>query len=65
MRVLSIDGGGIRGLIPAIVPGGDRGAHGPAIAGLFDLIAGTSATRARRAKVVSTLVLIGIARAAA
>jgi uncharacterized protein len=42
MRVLSIDGGGIRGLIPAIVLTAIEERCGKPIAELFDLIAGTS-----------------------
>lgn len=42
MRVLSIDGGGIRGLIPAIVLAEIERRTGRRIAALFDLIAGTS-----------------------
>src|SRR3954462_8620011 len=42
MRVLSIDGGGIRGLIPAIVLADLERRTGRRIAELFDLIAGTS-----------------------
>jgi len=41
-RVLSIDGGGIRGLIPALVLEEVERATGRRIAELFDLIAGTS-----------------------
>lgn len=42
MRVLAIDGGGIRGLIPALVLAEiERRSRRP-IAGLFDLVAGTS-----------------------
>jgi uncharacterized protein len=42
MRVLAIDGGGIRGLIPAIVLADLEARTGRAISDLFDLIAGTS-----------------------
>ena len=42
MRVLSIDGGGIRGLIPAVVLADIERRTDRRIAGLFDLIAGTS-----------------------
>ncbi len=42
MRVLSIDGGGIRGLIPAVVLAELERRTGRRIAELFDLIAGTS-----------------------
>ena len=42
MRVLSIDGGGIRGLIPAIVLTELEHRSGRRIFELFDLIAGTS-----------------------
>jgi patatin-like phospholipase/acyl hydrolase len=42
MRVLSIDGGGIRGLIPAIVLADIERRTGRRIHELFDLIAGTS-----------------------
>jgi len=41
-RVLSIDGGGIRGLIPALVLAEIESKTGKAIADCFDLIAGTS-----------------------
>ena len=41
-RVLSIDGGGIRGIIPAIVLAEIEEITGEPIANLFDLIAGTS-----------------------
>jgi uncharacterized protein len=41
-RLLSIDGGGIRGLIPAILLAEVETRTGKAIADLFDLIAGTS-----------------------
>jgi uncharacterized protein len=40
--ILSIDGGGIRGLIPALVLGRIEGRTGKPIAELFDVIAGTS-----------------------
>src|SRR6476660_9760178 len=42
MRVLSIDGGGIRGLIPALVLTEVEKRSGKRIYELFDLIAGTS-----------------------
>ncbi|MDP9344156.1 MAG: patatin-like phospholipase family protein [Actinomycetota bacterium] len=42
MRILAIDGGGIRGLIPAIVLAEVEQRTGRAIADCFDLIAGTS-----------------------
>lgn len=42
MRVLSIDGGGIRGLIPAVVLAEIERRTGRRIAELFDLVAGTS-----------------------
>lgn len=42
MRVLSIDGGGIRGLIPAVVLAEIERRTGRRIADLFDLVAGTS-----------------------
>ena len=42
MKVLSIDGGGIRGLIPALVLAEIERRTGRRIAELFDLIAGTS-----------------------
>lgn len=42
MRVLAIDGGGIRGLIPALVLAELERCAGRPIAQLFDLIAGTS-----------------------
>ena len=42
MRVLSIDGGGIRGLIPALVLAEIEQRTGRRIADLFDLVAGTS-----------------------
>jgi patatin-like phospholipase/acyl hydrolase len=41
-RILSIDGGGIRGLIPAIILAEIEKRTGRSIASLFDLIAGTS-----------------------
>src|ERR1035437_1921102 len=41
-RILSIDGGGIRGLIPALVLAELERQTGRAIADCFDLIAGTS-----------------------
>jgi patatin-like phospholipase/acyl hydrolase len=42
MRVLSIDGGGIRGLIPALVLAEIEQRTGRPVAELFDLVAGTS-----------------------
>ena len=42
MRILAIDGGGIRGLIPALVLAEIEQRTGRATASLFDLIAGTS-----------------------
>lgn len=42
VRVLSIDGGGIRGIIPALVLGDLERRTGRPVADLFDLIAGTS-----------------------
>jgi patatin-like phospholipase/acyl hydrolase len=42
VRVLSIDGGGIRGIIPAIVLAEVEARTGRPIAALFDLVAGTS-----------------------
>ncbi|HEX8102105.1 MAG TPA: patatin-like phospholipase family protein [Solirubrobacteraceae bacterium] len=42
MRILSIDGGGIRGLIPALVLAEIEARTGRRIAELFDLVAGTS-----------------------
>ncbi|UTI65732.1 patatin-like phospholipase family protein [Paraconexibacter antarcticus] len=42
MRVLSIDGGGIRGIIPAMVLAEVEARTGRRIADLFDLVAGTS-----------------------
>jgi patatin-like phospholipase/acyl hydrolase len=42
VRVLSIDGGGIRGLIPALVLAEIEARTGRRVAELFDLIAGTS-----------------------
>src|SRR5680860_1310623 len=42
MRVLSIDGGGIRGLIPALVLAEVERRSGRRVWELFDLIAGTS-----------------------
>jgi patatin-like phospholipase/acyl hydrolase len=41
-KILSIDGGGIRGLIPALVLARIEGRTGKRIADLFDVIAGTS-----------------------
>ena len=42
MRILAIDGGGIRGMIPAIVLAEIERRTGRRTAELFDLIAGTS-----------------------
>jgi uncharacterized protein len=42
IKVLSIDGGGIRGIIPAMVLGAIEKATGKRICQLFDLISGTS-----------------------
>ena len=42
MRVLSIDGGGIRGIIPALVLADLEARTGRRVAELFDLVAGTS-----------------------
>jgi hypothetical protein len=42
VRVLSIDGGGVRGMIPAVVVAALEKAAGKPIADLFDLVAGTS-----------------------
>jgi patatin-like phospholipase/acyl hydrolase len=42
VRILSIDGGGIRGIIPALVLAEIEARTGRSIAGLFDLVAGTS-----------------------
>ena len=42
IRILSIDGGGVRGLIPALVLAKLERITGKPISGLFDLIAGTS-----------------------
>jgi patatin-like phospholipase/acyl hydrolase len=42
LRVLSIDGGGIRGLIPALVLAELEDRSGRRVADLFDLVAGTS-----------------------
>jgi patatin-like phospholipase/acyl hydrolase len=41
-KILSIDGGGIRGIIPAVVLGEIERIAGRSISSLFDLIAGTS-----------------------
>jgi uncharacterized protein len=41
-KILSIDGGGIRGLIPALVLAEIESRTGKAVAECFDLIAGTS-----------------------
>ena len=42
MRVLSIDGGGIRGIIPALILAEIEGRTGRQVHDLFDLVAGTS-----------------------
>src|SRR3954452_14332493 len=42
VRILAIDGGGIRGLIPAVVLADLERRTGRRVAELFDLIAGTS-----------------------
>src|SRR5579864_9191015 len=42
LRVLALDGGGIRGVIPAMVLSEIEGRCGRPIATMFDLIAGTS-----------------------
>ncbi|MBL8118603.1 MAG: patatin-like phospholipase family protein, partial [Anaerolineae bacterium] len=42
LRILSIDGGGIRGIIPALVMAEIEKQTGKPIAQLFDLVAGTS-----------------------
>jgi patatin-like phospholipase/acyl hydrolase len=42
LRILSIDGGGIRGIIPAVLLAELEHRTGKHIAELFDLIAGTS-----------------------
>ena len=42
VRVLSIDGGGVRGMIPAVVIAALERAAGKPVADLFDLVAGTS-----------------------
>src|SRR3954453_18742261 len=42
MKILAIDGGGIRGLIPALVLAEIETRTGRPIASLFDLVAGTS-----------------------
>ena len=42
MRVLAIDGGGIRGIIPAVVLADLEARTGRPISASFDLIAGTS-----------------------
>ena len=42
MKVLAVDGGGIRGLIPALVLAEIEKRSGRAISSLFDLVAGTS-----------------------
>ena len=42
MRILAIDGGGIRGIIPALVLAEIEDRTGRRVADLFDLVAGTS-----------------------
>jgi len=42
LRILAIDGGGIRGIIPAVVLAAIEKQSGKPICELFDLIAGTS-----------------------
>jgi patatin-like phospholipase/acyl hydrolase len=42
VKILAIDGGGIRGMIPAVVLASLEQKKGQKIAGMFDLIAGTS-----------------------
>ena len=42
VRILSIDGGGIRGVIPAVILEKIEAMTGQPIATLFDLVAGTS-----------------------
>ena len=42
MKILAIDGGGIRGLIPALVLAEIEQRTGRPISSLFDLVAGTS-----------------------
>ena len=42
MRILSIDGGGIRGIVPALVLAELEARAGQPVASLFDLVAGTS-----------------------
>ena len=42
MKILTIDGGGIRGLIPALVLAEIERRTGRPISSLFDLVAGTS-----------------------
>jgi patatin-like phospholipase/acyl hydrolase len=42
VKILSIDGGGIRGMIPAVVLAGLEQRTGKRVADMFDLIAGTS-----------------------
>ena len=42
IKVLSIDGGGIRGIIPAVILGEMQKRLGKDIYNFFDLIAGTS-----------------------
>lgn len=42
MKILSIDGGGIRGIVPALVLAEIEERTGRPVAGLFDLVAGTS-----------------------
>ena len=48
-KILSIDGGGIRGLIPALVLADIESRTGRAVAQCFDLIAGTSTGGATKA----------------
>ena len=42
VRILSIDGGGIRGIIPAVVLSRLERQKGQRVTDLFDLVAGTS-----------------------
>ena len=42
IRILSIDGGGIRGIVPAIVLSAIENWTGQPVSKLFDLVAGTS-----------------------
>ncbi len=42
IKILSIDGGGIRGIIPAVILSAIEDMTGKKIADMFDLIAGTS-----------------------